>query len=294
MATLHTYPDPSFSNQAPPNRRGQELRWPASMIWRTGEPAVNSITVSDLKDAVSSGISDFTRVPSHALFLVLLYPVIGIVLSRLLFGYEMMPLIFPLAAGFALIGPAAAIGLYQLSKRREQGQDLSVWHLFEVFNSPSIGAIARLSLLLFALFAAWLMLAQLIYHQTMGATGYATFGDFIHDVANTPRGRTLMFAGNAVGFLFAVVVLVISTVSFPMLVDRNISMSTAVRTSVRAFLHNPVTMALWGLFVAAALAIGMLPMFVGLALVLPVLGHATWHLYRKLVSFDRTYRDDAI
>lgn len=293
MTTLQSYPEQNARTFPTENRRGDELRWPASAIWRRGEPAVNTITVADLKEAVDRGIADFVRVPSHALFLALLYPVIGIVVSRVLFGYAMMPLIFPLAAGFALIGPVAAVGLYELSKRREQGRDLSVWHLFDVFKSPSIGAIARLSLLLFALFVAWMIAADLIYRQTMGPTTHTSVSAFLTDVLNTPQGRSLMFAGNLVGFCFALVVLMISTISFPMLVDRNVGMATAVRTSVRVFLHNPVTMALWGAFVAVALAAGMVPLFVGLALVLPVLGHATWHLYRKAVSVDGTYRDDA-
>lgn len=268
------------------NWAGQDLRWPASMIWRRGEPAVRTIGVADLKDAVRAGIADFMAVPSHAVFLILIYPVIGIVLSRLLFGYAMLPLVFPLASGFALIGPVAAIGLYELSRRREQGLDASVWNLTDVLKSPSIGAIARLGLVLFALFVAWLMTAHLIYQQTMGSAAPSSIGAFVHDVTTTEQGRRLMFAGNAVGFVFAIVAAVISVVSFPMLVDRKVSVSTAVRTSVRAVLHNPVTMALWGAFVALALAIGMLPVFVGLAIVLPILGHATWHLYRKVVSRD--------
>jgi uncharacterized membrane protein len=256
------------------------------MIWRRGEPLVRTIGVADLREAVMRGLSDFAAVPSHAIFLILLYPVIGIVLARLLFGYEMLPLVFPMAAGFALVGPVAAIGLYQLSKRREEGKDLSVWHLFEVFKSPSIGAIMRLSLVMFALFVVWLMTAQAIYQSTMGNTTFETVGNFVNAVTQTPQGHSLMLAGNLVGFVFALLALVISAMSFPMLVDRNVSASTAVRTSVRAFAHNPVTMSLWGLFVAAMLIIGMAPMFIGLALVLPILGHATWHLYRRVISRD--------
>jgi uncharacterized membrane protein len=284
--SLHDHVVPRYDNQP-----GQELRWPASMIWRRGEPMVRTIGLADLRESVMRGLSDFAAVPSHAIFLILLYPVIGIVLARLLFGYEMLPLVFPMAAGFALIGPVAAIGLYQLSKRREEGKDLSVWHLFEVFKSPSIGAIMRLSLVMFALFVVWLMTAQAIYQSTMGNTTFETVGNFINAVTQTPQGHSLMLAGNLVGFVFALTALVISAMSFPMLVDRNVTASTAVRTSVRAFAHNPVTMSLWGLFVAAMLIIGMAPMFIGLALVLPILGHATWHLYRRVISRDEVYSD---
>jgi len=293
MATLHTYPDQSSQSYSD-NRPGLELRWPASLIWRRGEPAVNKITVADLKDALRLGLSDFAAVPSHAVFLILLYPVIGVVLARVLFGYDMMPMIYPLAAGFALVGPVAAVGLYELSRRRENGEDLSVWHLFDVVKSQSSGAILRLGLAMFGLLLLWMFTAHAIYRSTMGVTTFGSIGNFISAVTQTPEGHDLIFAGNLVGLVFALVALVIGTISFPMLVDRDVSASTAARTSVRAFLHNPLTMSLWGLFVAISLAIGMLPMFIGLALVLPILGHATWHLYRKVVSTERTYRDDAI
>lgn len=290
MASPVTFPTHS-ANTNTRDEPGPELRWPASIIWRRGEPAVRTIGVADLKDALARGLSDFAAVPSHAVFLVLLYPILGIVLARMLFGYDMMPLVYPLAAGFALIGPVAAIGLYELSKRREEGKDLSVWNLFDVFKSPSIGAIMRLALVMFGLLVLWLVTAQAIYNSTMGPTTFGSVSNFVNAVTQTPEGHSLMFAGNLVGFVFALVALVISAISFPLLVDRNVSASTAVRTSVRAFLHNPVTMSLWGLFVAAALAIGMVPFFIGLALVLPILGHATWHLYRKVVSRDEVLTD---
>lgn len=288
-AVTGTHAVPGFEMD---NRPGRELRWPASMIWRPGEPMVNSIGLGDLRDALARGIDDFKAVPSHALFLILLYPVVGLMLGRLLFGYEILPLIFPLSAGFALIGPVAAIGLYQLSKRREAGKELSVWQVFDVLHTPSIGAIVRLGLVMFGLLAVWLLAAQLIHQQTMGAATPTSIGQFVQDVTTTEPGRRLMFAGNLVGFLFALVAMVISVMSFPMLVDRNVSASTAVRTSVRAVLHNPLTFVVWGLIVAVALVVGMIPLFMGLAVVLPILGHATWHLYRRVVSRDDVYADD--
>lgn len=267
-------------------RPGVDLHWPASAIWRPGEPAVRSIAVKDLKDVVAKGIEDFNAAPTHAIFLGIIYALLGLILFRASFGYDILPLIYPMLAGFALLGPFAAIALYELSRRREQGLDVSAEHLFEVFRSPSIGAITRLGLVLLAIFLAWLFAAQIMYTQIMGDTVPATVGEFVRQVLTTPSGRQLIVAGNAVGFVFALVVLVISVVSFPMLVDRKVSAATAVRTSVRAVAASPLAMAVWGLFVLAALLAGALPMFFGLAVVFPVLGHATWHLYRRTVSRD--------
>jgi uncharacterized membrane protein len=246
-------------------------------------PRIRSISPADLKDALDKGMDDFRAMPSHAVFLCLVYPIVGLVLGRLAFGYDVLPLLYPLAAGFALVGPFAAVGLYELSRRREQGLDASWSHAFDVFRSPSFGAIAALGLLLVAFFLVWVAVAQAIYVATFGYAPAATIPNFIRDVFTSSAGWTLILAGNGVGFLFALVVLLVSAVSFPMLVDRPVSAAEAVTTSFRAVMANPGTMALWGLIVAVALALGSLPFFIGLAFVVPVLGHATWHLYRKLV-----------
>lgn len=263
---------------------GTELRWPASVLWRSGEPTVRKITTADVRDALARGFDDFGAMPTHYFFVCLIYPVVGVVLARLAFGYEMLPLIFPMAAGFALLGPVVAVGLYELSRRREQGLDASPVRAFEVVKRPGFGSIILLGIVLTALFLLWLYTANLIYLQTMGRGIPASLDTFFSQVTSTPEGRQLTFVGNVVGFLFAVLVLVTTSVSFPMLVDRNVGAGTAVRTSVRAAVENPLAIALWGLIVAVGLLLGALPLLIGLALVLPILGHATWHLYRKVVA----------
>jgi uncharacterized membrane protein len=265
---------------------GVDLRWPASAIWRPGEPAVRSIGLADLKEAVAKGYDDFNAMPTFAVFLGIIYAVLGLILFRLSFGYDVLPFVYPLLTGFLLLGPFAAIALYEVSRRREQGLEVSVEDLLEVFRSPSIGAITRLGLVLLAIFVAWLIAAQTMYAQIMGGAEPASLGEFARQILTTPAGREMIVVGNTVGFVFALLVLVISVISFPMLVDRDVSAGTAVRTSVRAVAANPLTMAMWGLFVAVALVIGSLPLFFGLAVVFPVLGHATWHLYRRTVSVD--------
>ena len=253
-------------------------------------PVIRKIELADLKEALARGIDDFLAMPSHAVFLCLIYPVVGFVLARLVLGYNVLPMLFPLAAGFALVGPFAAIGLYEMSRRRELGMDVSWRHALDVFRSPSIGAITVLGLMLVAIFLVWLAVAQAIYVANFGYTPAASMPDFVQQVFRTPAGWALIIVGNGVGFLFAALVLTLSVVSFPLLLDRDVGAATAILTSVRAVLANPVMIAIWGLIVAALLAIGSIPAFFGLAVVMPVLGHATWHLYRKVVEPDLSTR----
>ena len=245
---------------------------------------IRKIGFADIMEALRQGLDDFFAMPSHMIFLGLIYPIVGFILFRLAFGYDVLPLLYPLATGFALMGPLAAVGLYELSRRREQGRDTHWTHVFDVRRSPSVGAIAALGVLLMLIFLGWLATAQGIYQSFFGVLAPSSITDFIHDVLTTDAGWRLILFGNAAGFLFALVVLVISVVSFPLLLDRDVGAAVALWTSVRAVAANPVPMAAWGLIVAVLLLIGSLPFFFGLAVVVPILGHATWHLYRKVVT----------
>ena len=248
--------------------------------------AVRKIGLSDLGDALRLGWEDFKAIPTHAVVLCVIYPVLGLVLFRVVLGYSVLPLLFPLAAGFTLIGPFAALGLYELSRRRERGEEAAAWHAIEVLRAPSFGAILELGILLLVLFGVWIVTADAIYIATFGHAAAASIPDFARRVLTTPEGWSLIIVGCGVGFLFAVVSLCISVVSFPLMLDRHASAIDAIRTSVRVVMENPFAMAVWGLIVAVLLVVGSLPLFVGLAVVLPVLGHATWHLYRKVVEPD--------
>jgi uncharacterized membrane protein len=254
------------------------------------QPQIRTIGFADLREALARGLDDFLAMPSHAVFLCLIYPVVGFVLFRWVVGANVLPLLFPLAAGFALIGPLAALGLYEMSRRREQGLDVSWKHALDIRRSPSLAAITLLGLMLVAIFLTWIAVAQAVYVATFGYVPAASMPDFIRQVVTTPEGWTLAIVGNLVGFLFAVVVLTLTVVSFPLLLDRDVGLATAIITSVRAVLANPITMAMWGLIVAALLLIGSLPAFFGLAVVVPILGHATWHLYRRVVEPDMSDR----
>jgi len=249
-------------------------------------PTINSVSLSDLHQALRQGWEDFKAVPSHAIFLCMIYPVLGLILARAVLGHSVLPLLFPLAAGFALIGPFAALGLYELSRRREAGLQASAWDAFEVLRSPSFGAMLGLGTLLLALFVTWVATAQAIYIAVFGYEGASSTRDFITRVVTTPQGWWLIFVGCGVGFLFALVALCISVVSFPLMLDRHAGAGEAMVTSLRVAAKNPLAIAVWGLIVAALLVVGSAPFFLGLAVVIPLLGHATWHLYRKAVAID--------
>ncbi|MBL8905135.1 MAG: DUF2189 domain-containing protein [Rhizobiales bacterium] len=246
--------------------------------------AIRKIHLSDLKAALRSGLEDFKAMPSHLAFLVAIYPLATLIAAMAAARSELLPLVFPLLSGFALIGPLVAIGLYEISRRRELGLRVTWDDAFRVLRSPSIGPILAVSVLLGLIYVLWLAVAFAIYFALFGGTFPSSAAEFIAQVFTTGRGWMLIVIGCGVGFLFAVVVLAMAAVSFPMLIDRNVEANTAIRTSVRAFRENPVPMLTWGAIVAGLLIAGALPLLVGLAVVLPVLGHATWHLYRKLVA----------
>lgn len=251
----------------------------------TGEPAVRRITIADLRKVLARGWDDFLEIPTQLVFLGVIYPVVGLVAARFATG-GLLPLLFPLLAGLSLLGPLVALGLYEISRRRERGENVSVVHAFTVVHSPSIKSIALLGAMLLGIFVLWLLAARMIYVATLGVGVHGeTIGGLLTAALTTREGWLLILIGNGVGLLFAILVLTLTVVSFPMLLDRPVDPIVAIRTSVRAVLTNPMPMAAWGLIVAVLLVAGALPLLIGLAVVLPVLGHATWHLYRRVVAW---------
>lgn len=247
------------------------------------QPLVRRIGLADLREALIRGAADFGACRSDVIFLCAFYPLAGFVLGRMVFGAHMLPLLFPLVAGFALLGPLAAVGLLEMSRRRESGEEVTWATAFRVVYAPSFAAVVMLGLLLLAIFLLWMGAATLIYRFTLGPALPASLGAFVHDVVATGRGWTMIGVGIGVGFLFAVLVLTISVVSFALLLDRDAGIDTAIATSIRVVTRNPAVMAAWGVVIAVGLVIGSLPLLLGLVVVFPILGHATWHLYRKAV-----------
>jgi uncharacterized membrane protein len=244
---------------------------------------INPIGFADLRTALLLGIDDFRAIPTHAFFVGLIYAVLGLFIIRWSFNYSLLPLIFPIIGGFALVGPFAALGLYELSRRRERGMEARFWHMFEVLKSPNRGAILRLGLGVALIFLAWLGVAMALLRSTIGVAEL-TMGNFATELFSTSQGWTLIILGDAIGALFALAILAGTAIAFPMLLDRKVDVATAVSTSLRVFARSPGAMLAWGVIVGTSLFIGALPVLLGLLAVLPILGHATWHLYRKTVS----------
>jgi uncharacterized membrane protein len=248
-------------------------------------PAIRRIATADVWQSLRQGFSDFEAYRSDVIFLCATYAIIGVVLARLAFGADMLPLLFPLASGFAIVGPLAAVGLYEMSRLREQGAEVGWANAFDVLKAPAIGGIAALGLILIAIFALWMVTAWVIFQATLAPTlpGSVDIQTFVLAVLLTPPGQEMIVMGIGVGFLFALLAMMVSVVSFPLLLDRDMGLDTAIGASFRAVIANPGPMALWGLIVAALLVAGTALVFVGLMVAVPVLGHATWHLYRKLI-----------
>lgn len=243
---------------------------------------VRTIGTADLTDALRQGWSDFLEWRGDLIFIGIIYPAVGLATAILAFQGSLMPLFFPLSAGISLLGPAVAVGFYELARRREEGRPSSWTHFFGFAKRPSIDSISGVVGLLVVVFLAWVAIAGTLYFGLMGAAP-DTWGEFMTQLFTTPQGWTLIVLGNLAGLFFAGVVLTLSVVSMPMLVDKDVDARTAIETSVRAVSANKGMMIRWGLIVGALLVIGSIPFFVGLAVVLPVLGYATWHLYTKLV-----------
>ncbi|HQZ12709.1 MAG TPA: DUF2189 domain-containing protein [Devosia sp.] len=247
-------------------------------------PRVRTIGIDDLFDALRLGWRDFWRKPSHIVFLGLIYPLAGAIIGLWTSGSNSWPLLFPLVSGFALVGPVAALPIYEMSRRQELGLDTHWLSVLGVLRSKAMPSIIAVGLFLLALFTVWLLIAQSLHENLLGPGSPPTFSAFLDQIFNTAPGQSLMIWGNLIGLGFAIVTLACGLISVPLLLDRDDGAAIAIQTSIRATLKNPLVIAVWGVMVAALLILGSLPFLVGLAIVVPVLGHATWHLYRKLVE----------
>lgn len=248
---------------------------------------IRSLSAADLSAALRDGWADFSEKRGDLIFIGILYPLIGLVTAVAATRSEALPVLFPLVAGLSLLGPLVSTGFYELARRREAGLESSWWHFFDVLKRPSLPSIGFVGAVLIGIFGAWMASAVLVYVVFLGPTPPASIGAFLATVFGTPGGWGMIVVGNLIGLVFAILVLALSVVSLPMLVDDHVDAGEAMRTSVAVVRGNPAVMARWGLTVAGLLALGAIPAFLGLAIVLPWLGYSTWHLYTRAVDRGR-------
>jgi uncharacterized membrane protein len=246
-------------------------------------PEIRTIHTADLRWAFAQGWRDLTHKRSDLVLAGLLYPLVCAVAVYIALNQPLLPLLFPLVAGLSIAGPAVASGFYEIARREEEGLDAGWTHFFDPMRGRAREPLVALAFGLGLVWLAWLAVAWAIYGATLGYATPASMGDLLARIFTTPGGWALIVFGNLAGLVFALVTLACSVSAFPMVVDQPVEAGTAIRTSLAAFRRNPAVMLGWGLRVAVLLAIGMIPLAIGLAVVLPWLGYSTWHLYTRTV-----------
>ena len=247
------------------------------------DPVVRRIAAADIAEALGQGLRDFQAMPLYGLAFGALYAAGGIVILLSLTAFGMVYLAYPLAAGFALIGPFVAIGLYEVSRRREAGQEISISGIWSTVRTRSeIGWMAFVTLFVFII---WMYQVRLLIALLLGLNAsFSSMQQFITVVLTTSEGLWFLAIGNVVGAALSLILFSLTVVSFPLLLDRDVDFITAMITSVRAVVTSPLPMIGWAAVIVVLLAVSAMPYFLGLVVTLPVLGHATWHLYRRIVA----------
>lgn len=246
-------------------------------------PVVNVLTFADLKTCLKQGISDFTHAPAYGLFFGSVFVFIGLFIMQSLFVWEKTWLMYPMLIGFPFIGPFAAVGLYEVSRRREAGHALAWNKVLGVVRAQSSREIRWMAFVLLFIFWIWMYQVRLLIALILGRMSFSTLGEFFNVVMTTPEGILFLVVGHAVGAFFALLLFSTTVISFPLLLERDVDFITAMITSFKTVIASPVVMLSWGVLVTLSVMLSFVPAFLGLLVVLPILGHTTWHIYKKAV-----------
>lgn len=246
------------------------------------DPVVRSITFGDVAEALIQGLRDFQAAPLYGMALGAIYCVAGIAIVLSVTTFGMSYLAYPLAAGFALLGPFVAVGFYEISRRREAGEQVSFADIRKAMTSR--GEIGWMAFVTLFIFIMWMYQARFLMALFFGLNAsFVSITQFIAVILTTNEGLMFLMAGNVIGAFLAVVLFSLTVVSFPLLLDRDVDCVTAMVTSVRAVVQSPAPLLGWAAVIVVLLVVSALPFFLGLIVVLPILGHATWHLYRRII-----------
>ncbi len=251
---------------------------------RTGRPpVVRTITTDDVWAALGAGRADFMAAPQYGLFFGAVYALGGMLIFGQLWIWQSTLWIIPLALAFPLIGPFVAIGCYEVSRRREAGEPLDWSDILGVVWRQRHRQIPSMAFIVLAGFMIWLWFARLIVAVFLGRMRFGAYSD-LEQLLATPEGLSMLVVGSLVGGVIAFLLFAVTAVSLPMLLEREVDFVTAMIASLNAVLANLRPMLIWAAIIAAVLFVAMLPFFLGLVVALPVLGHATWHIYRKVIA----------
>lgn len=243
------------------------------------ETSIRKLGAKDIWEVLVLGFHDLRESRTDALAIAVIYPISGIFLASVIVIHAFLPFVFPICAGFALIGPMATLWFAAVSRQRERKEP----NALSVFTPSRLVSIQRLCVIAIMLFVVWNVTAGIIYGLTLGSSNEAANAPFFDRVLHTQAGWTLIAVGCATGAVFAVLSLAVFFISFPLVLDRQVTASQAIGISVKAMLYNPIFVLGWGAVVVGGLLGGAIPALLGIVIVLPVLGHASWHLYRRIV-----------
>jgi uncharacterized membrane protein len=246
-------------------------------------PDVNALSFDDLKTCLSKGISDFRQTPQFGLFFGGVFAFGGIFIVLSFYLWDKGWLIYPMLVGFPLIGPFVAVGLYDVSRRLEAGLPLPWKEILLVIKLQTGRQLPYMAFVILFIFWMWMYQIRLLIALILGRMSFSSWESFFEIITTTPEGLTFIVVGHVVGAVFALVLFSLTVVSIPLIIDRDTDFVTGIITSVKTVKKSPIVMLSWGVFVTLAVMAAFIPLFLGLLIVLPVLGHTTWHIYKKAV-----------